>query len=189
MTKSLRCLSWEIRKLPYYDGLADVDMFLYEFECEIPEDHNFQALELALHSTLARWWGTHKDSIARWRDYRRMMKLWFLRANTRMTEKYNGKDDMCDHLAKGTKAWGTKPQIEWVHIFCHTLDTIPMNWYLETELRHGTKEWDILQQGSLMTFSFEDGFECTNQALQEVKTLIFRIPQDPLDLIQLDWTT
>ena len=40
-----------------------------------------------------------------------------------------------------------------------------------------------------MTFSFEDGFDCIDEALQEVKASIFRILQDPLDLIQLDWTT
>ena len=64
-----------------------------------------------------------------------------------------------------------------------------MNWYLETELCHGTDEWDVLWQGSLLTFTFEDGFECIDVALQEVKASIFIIPQDPLDLIQLDWTT
>lgn len=26
--------------------------------------------------------------------------------NTRLIEKYNGKDDPCDHLMKWTKAWG-----------------------------------------------------------------------------------
>jgi len=40
-----------------------------------------------------------------------------------------------------------------------------------------------------MMFSFEDGFESIDEALQEVKTTIFRIPQDPLDLVQVDWTT
>lgn len=56
-----------------------------------------------------------------------MMKLWFGHVSTRMTEKYNGMDDPCDHLEKWTKSWGTEPQPEWVHIFCDTLDTIPMN--------------------------------------------------------------
>lgn len=37
-----------------------------------------------------------------------MMKLRFGRATTRMTEKYNGKDDLRVHLEKWTKAWGTK---------------------------------------------------------------------------------
>lgn len=58
-----------------------------------------------------------------------------------------------------------------------------MNWYLETELHHGTKEWDILHEGFIMTFSFEDGFEYIDEALQEVKSMIFRILQYPLDLI------
>jgi len=40
-----------------------------------------------------------------------------------------------------------------------------------------------------MTFNFEDGFKCTDEALQEVKVTIFRILQDPLDFIQPDWTT
>ena len=42
MMKSLRCVSSEVRKLPYYDGLTDVDMFLDEFECEVPEDNTFK---------------------------------------------------------------------------------------------------------------------------------------------------
>ena len=64
-----------------------------------------------------------------------------------------------------------------------------MNWYLEIEIFHDTNEWDILRQGLMMTFRFEYGFKCINEALQEDKIVIFRVPQDPLDLIQLDWTT
>jgi len=40
-----------------------------------------------------------------------------------------------------------------------------MNWYLETVLHHGTAEWDILREGFLMTFSFEDGFGSIDEAL------------------------
>lgn len=83
-----------------------------------------------------------------------------------MTEKYSGKDGLRDHLAQWTKAWGTKPQPKWVHILCHILDTIPMNWYLEIELCHGTNEWDILRESFLLTSIFEDGFECIDEALQ-----------------------
>ena len=64
-----------------------------------------------------------------------------------------------------------------------------MNWYLETKLLHGIGEWDILHEGFIIIFSFEDGFECIDKALQEVKASISRIPQDPLDLIQPNWTT
>jgi len=64
-----------------------------------------------------------------------------------------------------------------------------MNWYIETELRHGTGEWDNLCEGFMMTFSFKDGFDSIYEALQEVKAAIFRISQDPLDLIQPKWAT
>lgn len=40
-----------------------------------------------------------------------------------------------------------------------------------------------------MTSCFEDGFERINEALQEVKVIIFRIPQDPLELVQTNWST
>lgn len=69
---------------------------------------------------------------------------------------------------------GEKPKLEWVHMFCHILDTIPMNWCLEMELHHGTTEWDISKEGFLLTFSFEDGFASIDEALQEIKAIIFR---------------
>lgn len=64
-----------------------------------------------------------------------------------------------------------------------------MNWYIEIELLHGRGEWDILREGFMMTFSFEDGFYSIDEALQEAKAAIFRIPQDPLDLIQPEWAS
>jgi len=103
MKKSLHCILSKVRKLPYYDGLTNIDLFLDDIECEFPEEHHFQALELALSATPVRWWGTHKDSFTGWQDYRRMMKLPFRCADTRMTEKYNGRDDPHDHLEKWTK--------------------------------------------------------------------------------------
>jgi len=45
MTKSLRYVSSEVRNLPHYDGLTDVDCFLDAFEREVLEKHHFQALD------------------------------------------------------------------------------------------------------------------------------------------------
>ena len=118
-----------------------------------------------------------------------MMRLWFGHPKVWLTKKYDGRNDPCDHLAKWTKVYGAEAQPEWVKLFFQTLDVILMNWQLEIELCHGIEEWDILQQGFLMKFRFEDGFECIDEALQEVKAMVFRILQDPLDLIQPDWTT
>jgi len=85
-----------------------------------------------------------KDNFDGWLDYRRIMRLQFGLLNTTLTEKYRRKHDLCNHLAKWTKAWEIKLQLEWVHLFFHTLDTIPMNWYLEMKLFHGIVKWDIV---------------------------------------------
>lgn len=82
------------------------------------------------------------------------MKFLFGYENTRINKKYIGKDDLRENLACWMKAWGLEPQHEWVHIFCQTLDTISMNWYLEIELQHGTIEWDVLKEIFFLTFSF-----------------------------------
>ena len=84
----------------------------------------------------------------------------------RLTKKYDRRYDPRDNLAKWTKVYGKEPWLEWVHIFCHTLDIIPMNWYLETKLHHGTVEWDILREGFVTTFNFEYGFESIDEVLQ-----------------------
>lgn len=103
----------------------------------------------------------------------------------RLIEKYDGQDDPRAHLVKWTKVYGEEPQLEWVHLFCHTLDVIPMNWYTEIELCHGTSEWDILREGFLLTFTFEDcWWDIVDGALQAVKAPIFKIPQEPMEVLQ-----
>ena len=37
VTRSLRCVSTEVRNMPTYDGLNDVDIVLNAFEREVPE--------------------------------------------------------------------------------------------------------------------------------------------------------
>lgn len=61
MTKSLRHVLTEVMNLRDYDGLANVELFLDEFERELLEDHRFQALEFALCIMPTHWWGMHKE--------------------------------------------------------------------------------------------------------------------------------
>ena len=81
-----------------------------------------------------------------------MMYTWFGKPKMWLANKYDGQDNPRAHLAKWTKVYGEKPQAEWVHLFCHTLDVF------------------------MLTFSFEDGIDNIDEALQEVKEAIFRIP-------------
>jgi len=86
------------------------------------------------------------------------------------------------------KVYGEEPQPKWVHLFYHTLDVIPMNWYIEMELCHGTNEWDVLCDGFLLTFTFEDHWsDVVDNALQAVKVVIFKIPQELMGVLQLEW--
>ena len=102
-----------------------------------------------------------------------------------LVDKYDKQDDRRTYLAKWTKVYGEEPQPEWVHLFYHTLDVIPMNWYTETELRHGTGGWDVLREGFLLMFTFEDRWsDIVDDALQEIKVALFKIPQDPMRVLQ-----
>lgn len=63
-----------------------------------------------------------------------------------------------------------------------------MNWYIEMELCHGTNEWDVLCDGFLLTFTFEDHWsDVVDNALQAVKVVIFKIPQELMGVLQLEW--
>jgi len=65
-----------------------------------------------------------------------------------------------------------------------------MNWYIETELCHGTSEWNMLREGFLLTFMFEDPWwDTIDDALHAVKEAIFKITQEPIERIHLEWAT
>lgn len=64
-----------------------------------------------------------------------------------------------------------------------------MNWYFQIKLHLGIVEWDILSKSFLLNFIFEDGFECIDEALEEIKQTIYRIQKEPVESSQLDWST
>ena len=77
MTKSLRWIGIEIKDILSFDGLADVNEFLQQFEQEIPHEQRMAVIELAVRATLARWWHAHKENIASWDDFKRLMVIIF----------------------------------------------------------------------------------------------------------------
>jgi len=75
------------------------------------------------------WWPTlHKDSFNDWCVYRKMTRVWFGHPQVQLIEKYDGRNDPRDHLAKWTEVYGAKPQPEWVHLFsylgCYTNELV-----------------------------------------------------------------
>jgi len=58
------------------------------------------------------------------------------------------------------------------------------------EHRHGTSKWDILHEGFFLTFTFEDRWSDTvDDALQVVKLVIFKIPQERMEVLELESAT
>lgn len=117
------------------------------------------------------------------------MQIRFGKPKLRIIKKYDGRDDLCMYLTKWTKADGDEPQLEWVHLFYHTLDVIPMNWSIEIELRHGTGEWDILREAFLLTFLYEDQkMDTVDAVLQVMKAAMFKIPLEPKEIVHPEWS-
>ena len=77
MTNSLRWIGAEIKDILSFDGLADVNDFLQQFEQEIPHKQRIAAIDLAVKATPARWWHAHKENIASWDDIKRLIAIRF----------------------------------------------------------------------------------------------------------------
>jgi hypothetical protein len=88
------------------------------------------------------------------------------------------------------EAWSDIPQEPWVHRFINTLDTIPINWYLQAELRLITSYWEGMIQNFITTFFFYNEFPSVDQALQIVKQKVFKEAYGlPLEQEEDEWTT
>jgi hypothetical protein len=77
-----------------------------------------------------------------------------------------------------------------VHKFINTLDTTPINWYVQVELRLTTENWYGMTQNFVATFLFEIQYPTVYQALQFVRQRIFEeAPTFPVDQEEHEWTT
>jgi hypothetical protein len=76
-----------------------------------------------------------------------------------------------------------------VHKFINTLDTIPINWYLQVELCLITTEWEGMTQNFVTTFLFERQYPTVDQALEIVRQKIFEEAASlPLEQEEDEWT-
>jgi hypothetical protein len=62
LTKEVHWIGTEVSNLPTFDGLNQLETFLLAFEV-VPVQQILLALDEALKTTPARWWGTHKRNI------------------------------------------------------------------------------------------------------------------------------
>ena len=66
MTCTLRWIGSKVREPPTFYGMNDLEELLLKFEVDVMENQRLPALDIALKSTPARWWGTHKAKINNW---------------------------------------------------------------------------------------------------------------------------
>ena len=88
-------------------------------------------------------------------------------------QRYIGESDPRSHIQTCEQNWSDITEDEWVHWFIHTLDTVPWNWYIETELHKGMITWPLLVDSFLLTFAFESEYPNVDQALDVIKIKIF----------------
>ena len=83
---------------------------------------------------LARWWGTHKQSISEWPQCRRLMEIIFGEDISFPYQKYTGLTDPVEHIEQCRRNQEEYPRQECVHRFVHTLEMVPRSWYTLVEL-------------------------------------------------------
>jgi hypothetical protein len=70
------------------------------------------------------------------------------------------------------------------------LDTTPINWYLQAELRLITVDWEGMNQNFVTTFLFKIQYPTVDQSLQVVRQKVFEEePSLPLEQEEDEWTT
>ena len=155
LTREVRWIDTTVSSFPTFDVLNHLEYFLLEFEEIVPIKQRLLALDDALKEALARWWGTHKHNIINWVQCRTFMTVLFSEQVEGCEVRYIGRSCPKDHVRRCEETWSSIPQEQWVHKFINTLDTTPINWYLQVELRFITADWEGMTHNFVTTFVFE----------------------------------
>jgi hypothetical protein len=146
-------------------------------------------MDEALKETIARCWGTHKNNITEWAQCRTLMTARFSAQVDGFKVWYTGRSYPKDHVRSCKKYWRTIPQDKWVHKFINTLDTTPINWYLQAELCLITADCEGMTQNFVTTFLFDIQYPSVDQALQIVRQKVFEEAYNlPLEQEEDEWT-
>ena len=115
--------------------------FLAEFERIVPIQQRIFALDEDLKATPARWWGTHKKNITEWVECHNLLTMCFSNQAKGCKVRFTCQSFPKNHVRNCEEAWSNIPREQWAHKFINTLDTTPINWYLQAELRFVTIDW------------------------------------------------
>ena len=98
--------------------------------------------------------------------------------------RYDGQNDLSDHLIECQTLWELRPKDEWVHDFIHTLDEMPRSEYELVELRRDITTLEERTICFAQTFHFVDTNPNVNNALQIIQAVVLNVvlvayPMDP----------
>ena len=62
------------------------------------------------------------------------MTVFFGDAEVYHARRYDGRNDLGDHLIEFHTLWASRLKDEWVHAFVHTLDEMSRFWHVSVEL-------------------------------------------------------
>jgi hypothetical protein len=74
---AVRRVGIELRELPTFHGIHDLEEFLKKYEDEVLENHRILSLDIELKATPAIWWGVHKGTIQDWYQCKRLLRIRF----------------------------------------------------------------------------------------------------------------
>jgi hypothetical protein len=189
LTREVCWIGITVSNLSTFASLNHLETFLLEFEEIVPIKQRLLALDEALKATLARWWGTHKNNIVHWVQCRTLMAMRFSEQVEGCEVRYTGQSCMKDHVQSCEEAWSSIPQEQWVHKFINILDTTPINWYLQAELRLTTSDWYGMTHNFVATFLLESQYPTVDQDLQVVRQKVFKeTPNFPIEQEEDEWT-
>ena len=115
----------------------------------------------------------HKISIQSCGQCKRLMTIKFGEDHGTIVEHYSGITDPSEHILTCGYVWNELPKKVWPHMFVHTLDIIPKNWYIQLELRRETVSWEGLTSNFIHTFSSYEDDVMIDTALQLAKENFF----------------
>jgi hypothetical protein len=188
LTREVRWISTTVSNLPTFDGLNPLETFLSEFEESVPMQQRLLAMDEALKSTPTIWCGMHKNNITEWVQCHTLMTVRFSAQVEGCEIRYTGQSCPKDHVRSCEEAWRNVPQEKWVHKIINTLDTIPINWYLQADLCLITADWVGMTQNFVTTFLFKIQYPIADQALQTIRYKLFEeAPSLPLEQEEDEW--
>ena len=105
ITKELRWIGSEVSTVPTFDGLCDTQLFLNQYEEQIPLEKRLEVLDIALRATPARWWDAHKNTISSWPACQRLMGIRFGSNTGGMLRRYDAQTNPTAHIEECVKVW------------------------------------------------------------------------------------